>query len=415
MAEFLVIRLGERSFDPVSWITVDDRGTRRGQLGNGTLAEAATQVRDRAVIVLVPASETPTFSVNIPAKGSRLIAALPFALEDHLADDVENMHFAPGKRHADGSLPVAVVASDRLADWLARLDEAGIQPVRIVPEHHGLAFTPNTCSMLVSGEQIFFNDGVDSCFAITGISPAEAIAAAGLIDDSGTDNADHLLVYCDAADGSRYEKDWALLRHDISSVDVNLLPDGVLPRLAVTVASGEGIDLLQGRYGPKAEIAELLAPWKYAAIFLVALGLVAMIGKGADYFRLSTEQVALKEQFTAEYRAVQPNAAREIVDPIGAVNSLRRSIGGSSAAAPIFLPSLQQLAEALQANDAAVVETVTYRAGVINVRLNAPDIPTLDRIVQAVGTSGRFSATLQSADSVGDRVNSRIEIREVGS
>lgn len=415
MAEFLVIRLGTGSDDSVSWIAADDRGTRRGTARSGTLAEAAADVRERAVIVLVPACEAPTFSVDIPAKGSRLLAALPFALEDQLADDVENLHFAPGKRGASGSLPVAVVANERLAAWIEMLDDAGIHPQKIIPEHHGLAVTPNTWSMLIDEEQVFFNDGADLNFAIAGMAPGEALAAAGLIDEGETDGTGHLLVYCDAAVGGQYEKDWALLRHDLASVDVNHLPDGILPRLAVTVASGHGINLLQGRYGPKAEVAQLLAPWKYAAVFLVALGVVMLIGKGADYYRLSTEHAALKEQFAAEYREIQPNAAREIVDPAGAVNSLRRSIGGTSSATPVFLPSLLQLADALRANNAAEVETVTYRAGVINVRLSAPDIPTLDRIVQAVATSGRFSATLQSADSVGDRVNSRIEIREVGS
>ena len=97
------------------------------------------------------------------------------------------------------------------------------------------------------------------------------------------------------------------------------------------------------------------------------------------------------------------------------MNSLRRSIGAGGNKQTIFLPSLLQLADALQNNKAATVEAISYRAGVIDVRLNAPDISTLDRIVQAVNASGRFNASLQSADSVGDRVNSRIQIRETGA
>lgn len=415
MTEFLVIRLGEQADHPVSWIAVDDRGTRRGEPGQGSLEMAASQVDERAVIVLVPASQAVTYSVEIPAKGSRLLAALPYALEDQVADDVEDLHFAPGKRHASGALPVAVVAQDRLAAWVAALDEVGIRAARIVPENHGLAVTPNTLSMLVADDQVFFNDGQEMSFAITGLSPGEAIAAAGVDSDDGESAAAHLLVYCDQALNERYEKDWALLRHEIASVDVNLLPDGVLPRLAVTVASGAGINLLQGRYGPKTEVAQMFMPWKATAIFLLALGVVGLLGKGADYFRLSAERDALQQQFTQEYRAIRPNDTREVIDPIGTVNSLRRSVGASSTAPQVFLPSLIQLAAALRANDAAVVEAVNYRAGVINVRLSAPDIPTLDRIVQAVSSSGQFQASLQSADSVGERVNSRIEIREAGS
>ena len=417
MAEFFVLRIGEDAAQPASWIAVDDRGTCRGKPGRGTLAEAAAALLDRTLIVLIPASEALTFAVDIPAKGSRLLAALPYALEDQVADDIDDLHFAPGKRNASGKLAVAVVANSSLEGWQARLSEAGLAPASIIPENHGLARTPNTMSLLVDGDQIFFNDGADMSFVIAGISPSEAVAAAGFIDDDQSGASQHLLVYCDAALNDRYEKDWALLRHELASVDVNLLADGVLPRLAVTVASGEGINLLQGRYGPRTEITAMLRPWRYAAIFLLALGFVGLIGKAADFYRLSAEQSALRLQFTEEYRLLRPNDTREIVNPVTTVRDLRRSNSAGSTAAPVFLPLLSQLAEALQQNEEAVLESARYRAGVIDVRLNAPDVPTLDRIVQAVNASGEYSATLQSADSDsdGDRVNSQIRVSEAGT
>ena len=268
---------------------------------------------------------------------------------------------------------------------------------------------------MVADDQVFFNDGADLSFAISGISPSEVIGAAGVIGDEQSEASKDILVYCDAAVNDRYEKDWALLRHELASVDVNLLPDGILPRLAVTVASGEGINLLQGRYGPKTDMAVMLRPWRFAAIFLLALGFVGIIGKGADYYRLSAEKTALQQQFTEQYRVLRPNDNSEVVDPVAAVNELRRSVGASTTAAPVFLPLLTQLAEALQANSEAVVESASYRAGAIDVHLNAPDVPTLDKIVQAVNASGRFSATLKSANSVGDRVKSQIQVREKGA
>jgi len=47
--------------------------------------------------------------------------------------------------------------------------------------------------------------------------------------------------------------------------------------------------------------------------------------------------------------------------------------------------------------------------------LTAPDVATLDRIEKSVSQSRRFSASIQSTDRVGEQVNSRIQIREVGS
>jgi general secretion pathway protein L len=417
MAEFLVIRLGETANDAVSWMVVDAQGTRRGNPGSGTLDEAAAAVLERPVLVLVPGTEVITLFANIPAKGARLLAALPYALEDQLAEDVDNLHFAAGKRDEDGRMPVAVVTRERMDEWQQSLNAAGIYPQRMVPEYHGLMRVPNTLSMLVLADRVMFNDGRETEFVIPGISPADALATTGILDATAddADTSRHLLVYCDAALGDRYEKDWALLRHELAEVDVNLLPDGALPKLAVNVAAGAGVNLLQGSYGEKTRVATTLRPWRYAAMLVAGLLLVGLFGKGVDYYRLSKERDALQEQFAAEYQRLRPNDTREVVDPAGTVNSIRRSLGSSASGPQVFLPSMVSLAEAIARNDSAKVEAVSYRAGVVDVRLSAPDIPTLDKIVQSIDASGRFIAKLQSADNVGDRVNSRIQIREAGT
>ncbi|NIV18163.1 MAG: hypothetical protein GWN47_07050 [Woeseiaceae bacterium] len=424
MAEYLVIRLGEQHDDPVDWIPVDGNGTRLGPPQTGELAAAAADIRDRNVIVLVPSSEVLTTSVDIPVRpGARLLAALPYALEEQLADDVESLHFAAGARRESGRIPVAVVADESMQDWLNRLAEAGVRASRLVPENYGLARIPGTTSLLVAESKVMFNDGDDTEFVMEGVKPSDALAVAGTLEESSADHiaseetpssASHLLVYCDPKDEERLQHDWIALRHELSSVDLNLLPDGVLPRLAVTVAAGQGVNLLQGKYGPKLELGAVFRPWKMAAILLVALGSVLLGGKFADAWRLSQEADALKEQFTLEYRQIVPGDTREIIDPVAKVNALRRSFG-SPVAATIFLPTIEQLGMAIKENDAAVIENITYRAGVVNVRLSAPDVPTLDKIQKKVSESGRFIAEIKSTDQVGDRISSRIQIQEPGA
>ena len=417
MAEFLVIRLGVDPEQAANWIAVDSNGTRTGAPVTGPLAEAANDIGDRSVIVLVPATTVLTTSVNIPIKGgSRLLAALPFALEEQLADDIDDLHFAAGARRDSGLVPVAVVARDQMSEWLGRLDEAGLSVSRIIPENYGLARIPGTMSLLSADDQIIFNDGADNEFVMQSASPSDALAVAGALDDSGGEDsvAGHLLVYCESGDEERFQHDWNALRHELASVDINLLPDGALPRLAVTVAAGNGINLLQGRYGAKTEIGTLFRPWRYAAILFLTLGLLAFGGKVADYYRLTQEETVLKTQFEQAYRSIRPGDQREIVDPVATVNSVRRSLGGPSAL-QVLLPSLVQLGQALQQNQTANIEAISYRAGVIDVRLTAPDVATLDSIQKAVSNSGRFSAAIQSTDQVGDKVNSRIQIRETGA
>ncbi len=150
MAEFLVIRLDVDPEQAVSWIAVDSNGTRTSAPISGPLDEAVSDVGDRSVIVLVPATTVLTTTANIPIKGgSRLLAALPFALEEQLADDIDDLHFAAGTRRDSGQIPVAVVAHDQMSDWLDRLDEAGLSVSKIVPENYGLARIPGTMSLAV--------------------------------------------------------------------------------------------------------------------------------------------------------------------------------------------------------------------------------------------------------------------------
>ena len=416
MAEYLVIRLPTDRDAAASWIVVDGNGTRIGAPGNGPLADAARYADDRSVVVLVPAASVLTATADIPVKrGPKLLSALPFALEEQLADDIDDLHFAAGVRGEGGLLPVAIVAHVHMRDWLERLQQAGISPARLVPENQGLARIPGTLSLLVAEGQVMFNDGADNEFVLQSVKPSDALAVAGALnDDDEADASGHLLVYCEPDDEQRFEHDWIALRHEMSSVDINLLPDGVLPRLAVTVASGRGINMLQGRYGAKTEMSAMFRPWRLAAALLLALGLVGVAGKGADYYLLSQEETALKAQFSEIYREIRPQDNREILDPVATVNSIRRGTGGPSAA-QVFLPSLQQLSIAIAQNDSASIEAISYRAGVIDVRLTAPDVATLDSIQKIVRSSGRFTASIQSTDQVGEKVSSRIQIREAGA
>ena len=419
MAELFVLRLGRQPDRQVGWIVADDDGTRRSPPAAGTLAEAAAGVQGRPVIVLVPATESLTTSVDLPIRGgARLLAALPYALEEQVATDVETMHFAAGEKRESGRRPVAAVARAALDEWLAMLEDVGIQPWKVVPENYGLARIPGTLSALIDDDCVMFNDGADLEFSLDGAKPSDALVASGHLversDDAPPEPSGHLIVYCNAADEERLSHDWIALRHELASVDINLLPDGALPRLAVTVASGAGVNLLQGRYGPKADYGSWLRPWRRVAVLLVTLVLVGFVAKGADYWRLTQEEAALQAQFNAAFQQIRPGSSDNILDPVAAVNSIKRSLG-TGTTTPVFLAALSVLAAALTSNDAVDVEAVSYRAGVIDVRITTPDVETVGKIQRAVSASGQFAASIQSSDRVGERVNSRIQVREAGS
>lgn len=423
MAEILVIRLPPEAHAPATWMAVDSSGTRLGSPVSGALAEAAAEVRERKVIVLAPGTEVLTTSADVPVKGgARLQAALPYALEEFLAEDVDKLHFAAGVRRESGRVPVAVVSRETLDEWRARLADAGLRPAAIVPENHGLARLPGTISLLVAEHEVMINDGAEVELVMQGVTPAEALAAIGALDDDDEDGgaaptlSRHAIVYCRPGDDERYRHDWIAMRQELESLDINLLPDGVMPRLAVTVASGAGINLLQGEYADKTEYAGHFRRWKAAAVLLLALVGVGLLAKAADLYLLNRQETALRERFVAEYRQAVPGASGvDTQDPAALLSSLRARTGNNESP-QVFLQSLEQVGRALRANAEAKIEALSYRSGVVDIRVSAPNIETLDNIQQTIRESGRFTATILGTNQQGDdRVNGQIQVRESGA
>jgi general secretion pathway protein L len=405
-------------------MAVDASGARRSAPVTGALPEAVADVGERKVIVLVPGTEVLTTTIDIPVRGTKLQAALPYALEEYLAEDIDKLHFAAGTRRSSGRVPVSVVSREKLAAWLSELAAAGIRPSSVVAENYGLGRIPGTISLLIAENRILINDGGDNELVMQDVSPGDALAAIGALDDSAAtgDDADatggpapmprHLLVYCEPGIDERYELDWMAMRNELESVDVNLLPDGVMPRLAVTVAAGAGVNLLQGEFGRKTEYSGLLQPWKYAAMLLLGLFVVAVAGKAAGYYSLARQDTAYRQQFNEEYQRTAPDAPA-VEDPASVVASMRAR-SGRTAAPQVFLQSLEHLSRALARNSDARIDAISYRAGVIDIRISAPDVATLDSIQQAIGESGRFTASIQSTDQDGERINSRMQILAKG-
>ncbi|MEM9209710.1 MAG: type II secretion system protein GspL [Pseudomonadota bacterium] len=419
MAEVLVLQLGDDAASAAHWIVVDSSGARVSAPVMGPLSAARVDAADRKIVVLVPAADVLSTEASIPVKApAKILAALPYALEESVADDIEDLHFAAGARDEDGRVPVAVVNRSCMQAWLETLEKAAIEPHALIAENAGLAMIPGTISLMLAGDAVFINDGQSTELVMHGIGPEEALQAIGALDRDDADEEGpglpgHVLVYCDANAEATWSTHFSALRAQFESFDVKVLPDGQLPRLAVTVAAGAGINLLQGEYAPKAEYGGYFRPWRIAAALLLAVGVIGLLGLGLDNFRLSQQETELKARFLEEYREIAPGAT-DVRDPIAVISSLRGRTGTSGGESSMFLQSLEQLSAAMQANAAASIQAISYRGSVVDIRLTAPSVSVLDDIQRRIDQGGSFEAEIQGTTPDGDKVNSRIQIRVAG-
>lgn len=111
-----------------------DRDGRPVEQGENSLDELKSRFSGEKMRALVPPSAVTLYRVSIPVRRAAAVrAALPFALEDKMSQELEELHFVPGPRRADDSFAAAVVEQENMQLWQAMFLEAGWRLEALIP------------------------------------------------------------------------------------------------------------------------------------------------------------------------------------------------------------------------------------------------------------------------------------------
>ncbi len=416
MAELLVIRLnpaaGSAAAAQSQWLVVDGKGARIGAVQAGTLAEAAAHAGGRRVILLVPGTDVLLAEPVLPLKNAAKLAQIvPFALEEQLAADVEDLHFAVGKRDGRPGTPVAVVARTRMQEWQDAVAGAGLRIDAIHAETATLPVTPNSVTLIVDEGRVYVRRE-NSQGAVLEVEPL--IEALQLALASGDEAREHVTIYVSEADYERERDLLEGLREFTASLQLKLLPDGPLPIMAASAATAPPVNLLQGPYAVKRKLNISFAPWRYAAM-LAGVFVVLHFGlKGWQYWHDKQIESALNQQITEVFQQAMPGAP--IPDPLQARKQIELRLNQLRGTAPVsgMMLTLDALSEGLAQAPNTTVETIAYRNNTTEVRVLAPSVDALDRIRQ-VATEKGLGAEIQSASPRESKFEGRLQFKSSGA
>jgi len=400
MAETLFIRLaaGTRGFR--DWVLVDEQGQGKGPVQTG-VPDVGIINGVRRVVVLVPGVEVSLVEARVPGRNrQRLLRAIPFALEEQLATDVEELHFALGPVREGEQYPVAVVERSNMDAWAVLLRENGIQAEQLIPETLVLPSDAGW-SLMVDGETVLVRSGDYAGFAA---------------------DIDNLPVLFSLFQAKQQAPETARVFGstvlDLEDVDVELVDERVQPLelLARGWAQAPGINLLQGAYSRREEWGRLLRPWKASAALLLAGFILVGVTTGLNYFHLSQQREQLSAEIEAVYRKAFPQAKR-IVNPRAQMEQqlkqLRRQAGSGNTD---FLAMFVETAGVVRATKGIDVRGASYRNGRLDLDLQADNLQILDSLKQSLVSSGLMSAEIQSASTEPDqKVKSRMRVQVKGS
>ena len=408
MAGRLFIRLPEEDdHHEVTWLVEEAEGKAEARAARSPLEDISLHAPGRRVIVLVPASQVLLTRARLPTrKRQRVLAALPYALEDQLAADVETLHFALGRQAPTGELNVAVVARRRLADWLARLRACDIEPDEMIPDVLCLPWQEGAWSALQERDHTLLRTDAQGGVSLDNLSLATLLDLA--LEEAGEARPARIQWYHlpEAAPPAPPGE---------TALEARPLETDPLELLARHHDPGLGINLLQGEYSRREQLGRYWRPWRLTAALGLTLILLSAAITVGDYVRLRQERDALRQRIERIYLDTFPEARRVVNPRVQMERRLQALRAGGATAAGGFLALLEQAGPVLQATPGLELRRISYRDGHLSIALMIADLQGLDALKARLGEATGLAVEIQSASARDGKVQARLEIREGSS
>ena len=405
MAQYVLTYLQRVGDDYIRWAVCNEKGAVVGQADHGTFEDLAKAAERRKIVMVVAGTEVLLEEASVPATNlSKALKAVPYSLEEQLAQDVESSHFAFGNRLSSGNIPVAVISRTSL-EWIQDMAESvKLNLQEIVPETLALPLFDDSWTVMTnSGHasvRLSPSRGFSSDTEMLPILLSNALpgAPAEQIEDE-INRAKHFS--CGRDEFQLNETGPEFIRTEVA-----LFARG----LSQYKKSSDRINLLQGDYGKTEAIGKAWKPWRLPAA--LAAMLVALWGGSSflQYQSLGQEQDRLQGEMEANYKRVFPTSKGVVRDPFRQMKSRLKGDTGSGIDDGSFIVMMSAIGAALKQLSNPTVTSINYKRGQLDIVLEASSLQEVDKLKSSLVRDRQLTANVQSATKERDRIKARVRV-----
>ncbi|MDX1810622.1 MAG: type II secretion system protein GspL [Gammaproteobacteria bacterium] len=404
MRDILLIRIGEELDGQASWLRLGDT-VQTVQIERGDIAEASNRTSGAQVVGLVPSAAVLLTVAKVPTQNKqRMLNAIPFALEEELATDVEDLHFAIGEAK-DGVVPVAVVDRELMEKWQEVFRTAGITVDLLIPDIFVLPEKEDQWNLLLEQNSALLRTSDQSGMAFD-------------TENLGLILPMLLKKYKESLPASlevwRNEESSELvpLNSDELEIHSHNNSQGVLGLVnKESFDISKAINLLQGAFSPVEQFGKYLRPWRLAGGLLAVWFVIALTGAFIKSSSLESQSNALKAEAEKIYLTAFPEAKKVVKPKAQMQQKLRELKSGSGNAGITFMSLLADSGKVFRSTNGLVLRSIRYKNGTLDVDMELPNLQTLDQLKQSLMATKTMDVEIQSAASRNNKVQGRMQIK----
>ena len=383
--------------EQVEWFKPES-GTRQG-----APAELAAQSGSDRLLLVAPGETISLIEAKVPGRQrSARLKALPFALEDNLAADVEELHFAVSE-FTDATIPVATVDHKTLQAWLDSCTQAGLGPYAIIPEPLLLPYEEQAWSLLLDDNRAVLRTGRWSGFST---------------DQSELDLLLGLLLAEAGEQAPQYLRVWGELTPELTGLDLELRQEENQPEPLRVFAAGYDpsavINLLQGQYSHQTQLGKWLRPWRAAALLAGVWLLAQLVLQISEYRQLKQEQARLVMAMEQVYKEAVPDAQKIVNPRVQLESRLKELRSGDASSGTAFLDLLYRGGQPIQALQGVTLRSLRYKENQLDFDLEGGSLELFDQLKQRFTEQAGLEAQIRTTKRE-DKVESQVTVKKAGS
>lgn len=356
------------------------------------LPPAEVVARAQDIIVLVPGAEVLLLEAPAVSRNrSQLARAVPYTLEDQLAQPVEELHFALAGKIDGATVGVAAVSHARLRQWLAELSAAGIRPDALLPDSLALPV----------GHLLIESGGAQLRLGPWRAATMEPELLAEWLEFADDGSLPDIEVF-DTRFQPRQNLPLAVRAYHERQGDA-------LALLARGIGAEPALNLLQGVHALRHRSAPAARWWRRAAAAAAVLLVLAFAQLVLERHTLARESDRLDMAMRNVLVQSFPEMEKVAGDPPALMRSALTRLGGSESSDGL-LRTLRQIAPVLGSTTRLATRGIEFRNGTLELAVTAPDVPTLDSLRERLTTLPGLKVELTAANPGQNGVDGRMRL-----
>ncbi len=336
-----------------------------GELQRSGSAAPSELPRADQVEIIVPASLVLFTEVRLPpVRGQRLRQLLPFAVEEKILSDPNQVQVATGLRDAQGMTRVAILDRAWLDSVCDRLRQLGLRPERGFAETCLPELEPQAWTLIWDGHEGFVRTDQGAGLALDNMGDdAAPFALRRAVEEARDKQRLPEKIILRATDAAASVPDLALWT---TQLGVSVVPGQDWHWAPRFLNTANAINLLQGDYAPSSSLRELLPQLRPILLLAGLIIGVQVLATGADWWRLNREKKNLTVEMDKTFKSAFPDAKVVVDAPLQMQRNLadlRRASGQSQS--NDFVPLLAKVMPLI--SPAIGIEAMSYDQGALKV------------------------------------------------